>query len=393
MTIEEQPLSSTSGSELSLSDRWDRIHFHFFPVREVQSFLSKWGNLSVAHTRPEIVEVADGLINNLEPEFTLKNNLIIGVRNKNDQPVEASCLRRVNSGERQTGKEECKRGHVLQDCRTAYYLGVKAKHYGHFLLDTLCRAWAWEECGHGAVPVIQVSPIKKIPQSIYAQIPNLMERIEIVLAPTRYDNVIVPSPAFVIGQGAHIQFKAMCERIAERSDSSTGPMTEQPLYLSRAGLGAEAKRHFPDELQLEGFLEREGFRIVRPEALPFAEQVALFNSHKWIVAPQGSACHTRLFSRRPVNLLVLTSTLKPNYILCDLLCEGASHYGKVLTTLDFETGPNSRLKRPVKSHNENLLALLKQFGLVRETAVFPDSPADAVTPSIRSTPYWSAPQK
>jgi len=376
MTIGEHAAPGSSDLELASSETQDRIRFHFFGDNEIRNFRVKWGHLSVRRSRPEITEVACGLINNLDAAFTQKNDLIVGVRDGENRPVEAAMRYRGDPADQRIGKEEPVGGYELRDHRAAYYLGVRAHHYGHFLLETLCRAWAWEEYGAGTVPVIQVSPVEEFAQAMYRLVPDLMERIEIVVAPTRYDRVIVPAPAFVVGYAAHAEFKIFCERMAERADSSGGPMTEQPLYLSRTGLGVEARRHFADEPRLENFLERHGFRIVRPETLPFAEQVALYNRYRWIVAPQGSACHTRLFSRRPVDLVVLTSNLNPNYILCDLLCEGTAHYGKVFTKPDFKQSPNSPSKRSVKLHDENLLALLKQLGLVRGNAAFDDLSAD-----------------
>jgi hypothetical protein len=203
-------------------------------------------------------------------------------------------------------------------------------------------------------------------------IPDLAGRIEHIRAPTRFRHILVPGASFVFARDAFVEFKKLCERIAERAVESTLPQTDQPVYLSRAGVSSANRRALEGEKRLERLLETEGFRIIRPETLPTPQQIALFNTHKWIVAPMGSACHTRLFSRRANTLVMLTSNhFSPNFVLCDLMCEGPSHYVKVF------------LKPPVATHTRllgflepailddgNVLAALKQFGLIRSSAAF-----------------------
>jgi hypothetical protein len=169
----------------------------------------------------------------------------------------------------------------------------------------------------------------------------------------------------------------MCERMAEQAMIRSEPITDQPLYLSRAGLSLN-RRTLEGEEWLERSLEREGFLIVRPETLPVAEQIALVNSHQWIVSPQGSACHTRLFSRICTNFVTVTSDfLNPNFMLCDSLCEGTSHYLNALAQP--EIGTQVRLARfwePLLVDRERLLGALRQLGLVRNSAVFDDPAPD-----------------
>lgn len=296
----------------------------------------------------------------------------------NDQPVEASARLRGFDTQTSAAPGRIALGDARRDSRSAYFLGNGALHYGHFLLEALSRAWAWEERGEDSVAIIRTPPISDFARSLCGLIPGLAERLEVLQATTRFDNVTVASPAFATGRAAHVEFKAMCERMAERAVPSLEPMTEQPLYLSRAGLPSTTKRLVVGEERLERFLEREGFRVIRPETIAVADQIALFNKHKWIVAPLGSACHTKLFSRRPINLLVLTGKMgvgnpdkpfKTNYALCDLLSQGTVHYAKVFWVPDLGTELNLESDGPLMLDEERLLALLRGFGLVRTTAV------------------------
>jgi Glycosyltransferase 61 len=339
--------------------------------------------LSIRTDLPEVSEVPHGVIRTLPSPAYRKQRRIVCVYDRNDQPVEASVRIRGFDAQLSAEPDRMALREARRDNRSAYFLGTTTRHYGHFLVDTLCRAWAWRERGEDCVAVILLPPITNYARALCALIPGLAERLEVMRATTRFDHVTVASPAFSTAGVAHVEFKSMCERMAERAVPSPEPMTEQPLYISRAGLQVAASRLIVGEMRLERFFEREGFRVVRPETLPIPEQIALFNKHKWIVSPLGSACHTRLFSRQPVNLVMLTGKMhngseqpfKTNYALCDLLSEGAAHYAQVLSSPDLGTD----LGYPLVIEEEKFLVFLKGLGLVQSSAAFDEPPPDLDT--------------
>ncbi|HWY14548.1 MAG TPA: glycosyltransferase 61 family protein [Rhizomicrobium sp.] len=354
---------------------FNRIRFYFF--RTIEHIRSRCEGLSIHQEQPAIAEVPGGLVHDLELQFIQHNDAIVGVYDNDNQPVEASVTFRGDPTERGPGKKETRFDGVIRDGRAAYYLGARAAHYGHFLLETLCRAWAWEKYGEGAVPILQHAWYLDFARDLFALVPGLTKRIEVVAAPTRFANITVPFPGFVCAHAAYTEFKAMCMRMAESVLPRSAPMTEQPLFLSRAGLPDLSRRRILGTRRLEEFLERQGFLVIRPETLPVYEQIALFNRHKWIVAPLGSACHTRLFSCRPTNLLMLTKKrFNPNYMLCDQLSEGTAHYGNVFWKPKLGTSAHPGFSEPIVLDEGKLLALLKSFDLVRENATIDGPPPD-----------------
>lgn len=355
---------------------WTRIHFHFFDREEIRKIRAGWQNLTVRTDRPEISEVPDGIIPKLPLSLVSGNMRVVCVYDRNNEPVASSARLRGFESRAIKGRHRVALRDARRDDRPAYFLGLNTMHYGHFLLESLCRAWAWEERGRDSVAIITMPPITKFARALCRLVPGLAQRLEVLKGTTRYASVTVASPAFASARSAHVAFKAMCERMAGRAVRSTEAMTEQPLYLSRAGLHPSTKRVIVGEARLEQFLETEGFRIVRPETLPISQQIALFNKHKWIVTPLGSACHTRLFARRPVDLVVLAGRMhhefdkpfKTNYALCDLLSEGSAHYAKVLSVPEIGTDYNLESSGPVMLNEERFLGLLRDFGLIRAGA-------------------------
>ncbi|HEX4080350.1 MAG TPA: glycosyltransferase 61 family protein [Rhizomicrobium sp.] len=271
---------------------------------------------------------------------------------------------------------------LLNRLHAACYLGDIRDHYGqygHFVLETLSRAWNWCTTANGSVPVILGRRLPKFAHDFYALIPGLVERLVLMDESTRCDNLTVPGPAFVLDKAIHYQFKELCEQIATRSGAKKSRTSQQPLYLSRAGLDPASHRTIIGEDRLERLLQNEGFVVARPEKLSIEDQIALFNRHTTVVAPYGSACHTRLFSLIPNTVFVLTSDfINRNHILCDLACLGDTCYANIMVEQKLIRNglKMRRFALPMLLDDEKTMSLLKDFNLIRPRASF-DSPPPA----------------
>lgn len=350
----------------------EQLQFHGFSASELDRLQTVRNTLSIEEQLPGLEEVEAGTVAPLKYRG-VKNS---GVYDAVGAIVASSA--RVRGATRIEGALE---GDwltgAIRDKRSAYYLGAGEKHYGHFLLEVLCRAWAWEAHSTGRVAVIQ-TPVPPFGRALYRLIPGLPKSIEIVKRPRRFARVLVPGASFVIARKAHRSFRQLCERMAERALPTQSARTAQPLYLSRAGLDP-SRRTLVGEVWLEQVLANEGFRIVRPETLTIVEQIALVNRHEWIVSTTGSAAHTRVFSLHPTNFVTVTPALfNSNHMLCDLLCTGASHYINALTRPDIGTDVDLSSIQPLLIDQRTLLSKLHDLGLVRTAAVHdaPDSGLD-----------------
>ncbi|HWY15786.1 MAG TPA: glycosyltransferase 61 family protein [Rhizomicrobium sp.] len=359
-----------------------RIQLHFFDTEEEQDLRAKWNRLAIHAEKPAIAEVPDGLIPQYSRALMAESMDLNCVFDAENRPV-ASSARVRGYDEPDETSEPINLDGAARDGRAAYLLGVNARHYGHFLLETLSRAWAWSDSRH-QVAIILSPPILEFARSLCSFVPGLAGHMEVIERTTRFRHVTVASPAFSISRKAYLEFKRLCEEIAERALPRRSKVAERPVYLSRAGLKPNSNRSLVGEVRLEKLLEREGFLIVHPEALPIAKQIALVNKHKWIVAPMGSACHTRLFSRTENNLLMLTSGhVNRNYVLCDLLNKGATHYAQVFRSPIADDRMPFSMK-PLILDDDRLLRLLKEFGLVRASAQLDYRPAERESEVARS---------
>jgi capsular polysaccharide biosynthesis protein len=356
-------------------DAWSRIAFSGFHLSVVNRFRERYAQIGIQTEPLRIARIANGLVRSLRSGETDRTARHVGVTDGNNRDVEESVrVRDVPSTEPQALPHAAQTETAHED-RPAYYLGAEPRPYGHVLLEMISRAWAWEKHGENRLAVLQCRPVPEYVLALLGLIPGLSERLEIVQRPTRFREILVPAPAFVIRRHAHVEMRLLAERMAARALSGRLSKTDQPLYLSRSRLGPRARRIFVGEEQFESFLEGQGFRVLAPETLPIKEQIALFNRHKWIVSPQGSACHSRLFALEPINLIVLTNELNPNFILCDMLSRGTAHYANVFEATDYlrQVGIKRQLhsSQPVMLRHAACLDVLKKLGLVNAKARFP----------------------
>lgn len=71
--------------------------------------------------------------------------------------------------------------------------------------------------------------------------------------------------------------------------------TPDKVFVSRAGVGATF-RELTNEAEIEGIAEELGLTLVRPEALPWAEQARIFSRASVVAGEFGSGLHNALLS-------------------------------------------------------------------------------------------------
>lgn len=357
----------------------DRIRFELFSDRRIGQLRAMLASLVVRSEPPKVVEVAQGV---LAAEMGADGRPL-GARGVCDELGSVLPASLSLRGAQYRGKRDAPPKALLEaaplESGTGYYLGDLRHHhahYGHFLLETLSRAWHWNLAQAPAKPVLLCARMPEYVRQFYTLIPGLGERVSLVRRTTRFDRVVVPAPAFVLDRQVHVQFKQLCDAISIRVLRKNEQRSEQPVYLSRAGLDPSSCRTIVGEEPFEQFLADQGFRVVRPETLSIPEQIRLFNTHRHIVAAMGSACHTRVFSLFPTNLVVLSDTrFNPNYAFCDVLNSGSTLYANVMSAPELSGLENlPRFASPLLLNIEKSLSVLKAIGLLPPGAQFTGPP-------------------
>ncbi len=198
------------------------------------------------------------------------------------------------------------------------YLGWFHPRYGHFLLETLARAWFLLQADPGLRVVFHIMRDFQYDGSV-AQILSAFgvgpERIVDLRVPTRVRRLIVPEAAYELGHAAHADAARPFQATARiMLDGPTSP-TQQPVYLSRSKLPKKL-RAIAGENELEDIFRARGIHIAYPEMLPFAEQVRLVNRHAHVITNDGSAAYNLLFALGRCSVHYLTDGAQvPDYFL------------------------------------------------------------------------------
>ena len=102
----------------------------------------------------------------------------------------------------------------------------------------------------------------------------------------------------------------------------TATITDPPakIYVSRR----HAARSLPNEAELESQLSDRGFRVINPENLSWADQIALFRKAKTVVAPHGAGLSNLVFSEPGATVVELTNGRHYNRCF-EWICHVAGH--------------------------------------------------------------------
>lgn len=212
----------------------------------------------------------------------------------------------------------------------AIWGGVWVSHYGHFITESVARLYpAWSS----DAPIIFVaSPGASLilppwMGQVLAFLGIDAQRIRIITRPTRVRRLIMPTPGLELSRSFSPDYFRLLRskvRDALRGAADTG---ESKLFLSRSLLGD--KRAGVGEKQIESALLADGWSVLHPETLPFADQMSVLSRSRAIAGLFGSQMHNLIFhpGDRLDVLHIATDQLGATFIHCDLVTEGTKVVG------------------------------------------------------------------
>ena len=193
--------------------------------------------------------------------------------------------------------------------------GLMFGHFGHFLVETTARLWAYEKLqdkidGIVFVPKVQrridhvlnvYTPFMRL-LGIEAPILNIPE-------PVQFDSVLVPQQGF--GMFGMIEgLPEYREFMRARMGKKIADDGARKLYVSRSELPQQRGGLLAEPL-IEQHLEAEGYRIFHPQKHNFEEQLSAYKSADYIVSPDGSPLHMAALVAKPTAKIAVIAR-RPN---------------------------------------------------------------------------------
>lgn len=172
------------------------------------------------------------------------------------------------------------------------YLGTTVSHFGHFLINTLDRAWPLTKAEYRDVPIVMIAKHNYREKEHFKLLEYLgvkPENIIILRKTTRFRNVIVPSRAFINERYASADYVNVFRTISNNIGNGFG---YDKIYLSRTKF---AKKDFGEE-RLEQIFQKNGYKIIYPETLSIIDQIKYIKDAHVMAGLSGSAMHLALFA-------------------------------------------------------------------------------------------------
>ena len=222
------------------------------------------------------------------------------------------------------------------DADAIYCGGGSFFHFGHFLTEGMSRSWPHDDPKYAHMKYVFYTD-DKMPSWAKALL-NISgiqdEQILTINQSTRFRSLYVPQQSHVICNFASKQFAQHFANIAK----NVSPEKYDKIYLSRMAMGA--KKVFGEDT-VQRIFEKNGFKIICPEKLPVAKQIALMRNCKILAGCAGTALHLAAFMPRGGTVIQLKRNLCGGNEIEQQIINKAVGLDFILIHASIETQPSS----------------------------------------------------
>ena len=193
------------------------------------------------------------------------------------------------------------------------YFGLFLKHWGHFLVDLVGRAWYLPRVNENT-KIVYIG--EEEPVGNYLEFFELLgikpDQLMHVTKPTRFKKVIVPEfscrPCIWYTEEFRSTFDYMAEKLEKENYVPANVSNLDKVYFSRLSFGKATQTEFGEALIVDWMRDND-FTIISPEKLSLRDQIYIWNHAKEIVCLNGSIPINIMFSKnKNLNLIVMNKT-------------------------------------------------------------------------------------
>ncbi len=188
------------------------------------------------------------------------------------------------------------------------YLGWFFNHYGHFVLESLSRAWALDEAGPVDGYLMHLHAPDARPADYLLAFFDLLavprEKLIFVGQDVQVSELLLPSQQGVLSRDISGEMLALYRQLGNRAAKRKGDRHGDRLYISRRFLPSD-QRGASNEKVLEDRFRAQGYQVIHPQFLDVTTQLALFANARDFAGLEGSGLHNILFAREPRRVWML----------------------------------------------------------------------------------------
>lgn len=181
------------------------------------------------------------------------------------------------------------------------YCGYMINHWGHFLIEGVCRLWYFLEQDPTIDKYIffldeNENRIIKGNYREFLQLLKIWDKVEFINKPTTFREVLVPELALKCHTYYSPKFRQMFDVIADNVvvDPSWEPL--EKIFYSRSQFAKGQPFEFGFDM-LDDFFARNGYTILYPEKVPLSQMIFYIRNCKVVASLSGTLPHNMLFGR------------------------------------------------------------------------------------------------
>jgi len=205
------------------------------------------------------------------------------------------------------------------DCisETVIYFGVISKGWGHFLTDSLKRAWFFlNNNDFDNYKIIAISDDDKEPAGNFRRIFELLgidlKRFVFINKNTKLKSVIYPDSSFFCDETDNRRYftNEYRETIRKIKDASIYNSKYENIHkvyfpFSNYRRNKHSLKRAIGEKNIEKLFKNAGYAIIRPEKLSVDDQISLLKNAEWMASTDGSCSHNSIFLNDYSNLIII----------------------------------------------------------------------------------------
>lgn len=253
-------------------------------------------------TKPVIREVKNGIVVPLPSDNDGIQALHTGVLTPDFQEVEESVTWR--DGNRFSLEPRVPPAAEIEKISGRYmFAGLMFGHFGHFLVESTARLWAYEQLKDQIDGLVFVPKVQRRIDHVLNVYTPFMRLLDIncpiinLPEPAQFDSVLVPQQGF--GMFGMIQgLPEYRDFMRTRMGAKLASDGAEKLYVSRSAL-PEQRGGLIGETLIEEYLAAEGYRIFHPQKHSHEDQMVAYKSADFIVSPDGSPLHMAALVAKP----------------------------------------------------------------------------------------------
>ena len=189
------------------------------------------------------------------------------------------------------------------------YCGYMINHWGHFLIEAVCRLWYFLENDPTIdkyIFFLDENEQREIKGNYreFLQLLGVWNKIEFINKPITFREVLVPELALRTHTYYYPKYREMFDVIADNVIPDPAWETPEKIYYSRGQFAKGIPFEFGYDM-LDAFFAQNGYTVLYPEKVPLSQMIHYIRNSKVVASLSGSLPHNMLFARNGQKVEIL----------------------------------------------------------------------------------------